>query len=344
MDQQNIGPLYERLTNAVDREVWLLIRQSSYVQGRLNVGSAEVQRQQSRYVRPFGVEPDGIRVVDARGESGRAGADRPQFAALLEAARAGRIGILLLARHDRLGRNDEDSSALFAALSRTGGLVMVDGRCYDPSEPHDKLMLGLQAQFAEYENNARMRWMQLSRWSLVKRLEYRVPLPSGMVWASLDDEEYVRRMTDAGLGAWLTRVQADPAAYRAASKASDRVAQDREARAYYPLPFPDASVARSIELRLAWLRELESVTAVQRRIERDPRWPRPGMVPVTRGRRYVAGARAHWVPVERSALLRWFRSPALYGTYAASSRMVFDDLDGLRVGRAERAGQGGGEA
>jgi DNA invertase Pin-like site-specific DNA recombinase len=346
--------LFARMQQAVrEREAWLWIRQSSHAQKVKHKGSAAVQRQQARYVAPLGLTSESIRVVDARGESGSVDADRPRFRDMLAAAQAGRIGILLLARHDRLARSDAESAAMHDALARHRSLIMVDGRCYDPAMPEDALMLRLLATFAEYENRARTRWMQLARWALVCRQRYRVRLPSGLVWASPDDPAYVEQMERAGLGAWVERAVADPALYQARSAWVERLGPRAEAgpgteaddapsddpahedappgdapderhpdgRWLLPLPFPDAEVVRAVELRLAWLLETGSVTVVLKRIRTHPDWPRPGMVPVAPGRLWRPGEGVRWRPARRIMLRQWYRSPALFGIYTAQSTL-----------------------
>jgi len=365
--------MFDRVQAAADRGMGLLIRQSSLTQKQNHQASHLVQRDQARYLAALGLPTEHLRVIDARGESGRAGARRELFWQLLADVRAGKVGLLLLARHDRLGRNDADSAALFDALRDTGGFIMVDGRLYDPSEPHDDLMLGLQAKFAEYENKARMRWMQAARWALVCRNQYRVRLPSGLVWASPFDTDYRARLDAADLSYWVERLLAQPSLYVVRSRqnvivhtlaadlnathvaalesgrrllrggdgtmpdASDDVVHgddfddaltaDGRGRRWvwvYPLPFPDKEVFRSVELRLQWLRETESVSEVYARMKRHRDWPRPGLLPVTASSMYRPGMQAEWRRGSLGALRQWFLCPALYGTYLGTSRVVGD--------------------
>jgi hypothetical protein len=62
---------------------------------------------------PYVYEPP----MRSRAVGGRSGAQRTNFAALLEGARSGRSTVLLLARHDRLARNGEDWRTVAAALT-----------------------------------------------------------------------------------------------------------------------------------------------------------------------------------------------------------------------------------
>lgn len=186
------------------RRIVLWIRQSTAIQRQRHLGSDQVQRQQMRYLEPLGVTPAMVDIIDARGESGQGGAAKPLFHQLLRDVEGGEVGILVLARHDRLSRSDADSTRMFDALARRRALIMVDGHVYDPSEPNDELVLKMQAAVAQYENKARARWMMLTRLALAQQYAFRIRLPTGLVWASPSDPAYVARLQAAGLGDWLT--------------------------------------------------------------------------------------------------------------------------------------------
>jgi hypothetical protein len=84
----------------------------------------------------------------------------------------------------------------------------------------------------------------------------------------------------------------------------------------FPLPFPDEEVMRTIELRLLWLRKTGSITEVRELIDTDPRWPRPGRIPVTRHSVYRRGMEVRWHRATRQRLREWFGSPSIYGVYS----------------------------
>lgn len=339
--------LSRRLSGLATRGVWLFMRQSSDKQKRRHKGSALVQRAQLRKVAHLGVRvtESNLTVIDALGESGSGEQDREKFRKLLEAARAGKIGILVLSNHDRLGRNEEDTAAVYAALRRSKSLVIVDGQIFDPNRASDFLPLKLYAQLAEFDNANRTRTFQLSRYELARRGGFRVALPTGLVWASPEDEDYVKAMTKQGLVAWLERFHADPGRYQARSiydPAEDIAGAVRgKPKTYYPLPFPDAAVVRSCELQLRWLLETRSLRAVLERIgvpyqptptspetqTPHPEWPVPGCMPRmrTHGAVWYPSMKPAWVDATRTSLFRWYQSPALYGIYGFHSTVDADD-------------------
>ncbi|MET0397367.1 MAG: recombinase family protein [Longimicrobiaceae bacterium] len=306
----------QRAIRALGRKVVLFIRQSTPDQKRDNPGSEQVQRLQLEHVERLGVKPENILVIDARGESGRGEIVREKFEQLVQLVESGVIGMVILARYDRLGRNDTDSARLYNLLAKQRALVMVDGRIYDPAEPSDDLILGLQSKFAEYENRARTRWMVLTRMALARMLKAPVNLPLGLVWASPEDTVYVQRLREAGLLEWI------------ADLSGHRAFHQRHYQTRYVLPDPDRALFQSVVLRLRWILEEESLRGVIRRIETDPDWPVPGMVPRKPGFSFNPEQMAEWVPVNRSILEIWYRSPALYGIYAFRSRVLEDQEEG----------------
>jgi DNA invertase Pin-like site-specific DNA recombinase len=304
---------YTKIVRAIARGVVGFYRQSSLMQARFNVGSQAAQEDQVRHLEPFGVGPEGVHVVLAYGESGRSGVVRRKFRELMRLVRGGKVGLILLARHDRVGRNTKDSRALYDLLVEHQVLLMVDGRIYDPADEGDAFILNMYAAFAEYENRARARWIMLSRLAKARRLEARIPLPTGLVWASLDDPVYVQRMMKAELGAWVDAAR-EPGRHLAKSIVGDQTC--------YVLPFPDRDVARSIELRLQWLLEEGSMPGLLDRILHDPAWPHPGKMPVMRrNQRFDPEITPSWEhEATLTRLYDWFRSPALYGVYSYTAR------------------------
>lgn len=208
---------------------------------------------------------------------------------------------------------------------------MVDGRIYDPSDEGDDFILGVYAKFAEFENRARVRWMMMSRLAKAERLEARINLPTGLVWASPEDPQYVELMHDAGLQEWLADL---PRRHRAVSW--------MDGRPFYILPFPDVDIVRSIELRIQWLLETRSVGEVYRRIRTHPDWPVPGKIPVSGngGCLFDSERPPTWEPVVRYSLYQWFRRPSLYGTYSYTARSLMNRR--RRVKRGKRTSQANG--
>lgn len=305
---------YEVLMRAIDRGVTAFFRNSSLHQARYCRGGQRAQEENLDHLLPFGVDLAHVSVIRAYGESGEAGRPRPQFGELEARIRRKLVGLLILARHDRLGRNESDAARILDAMREHGVLLMVAGRVYDPSDEGDDFILGIHAKVAQLENRARARWMSAARFANARRLEARRGLPQGFVWACLEDDDYRSRALAAGLEPWL----AAAAHARVRSPAGDRVLRI--------LPFPDADVVRSGELRVAWMLETGDADEVLRRISEDPEWPRPGRVPVV-GRpavgrdrqvylyRYTPDLEVGWEEATRAGLRRWLATRAVYGCY-----------------------------
>lgn len=302
---------FSRLMEQISKGVVGFFRQSSRFQARENTGSQAVQEDSLRWLTPFGIRVEDVTVVLAYGESGRPGVVREKFRELERMIERGRVGLVVLARHDRLGRSETDAVRVFNLMAERGVLMMVDGRIYDPADEGDSFILKMYAQFAEYENRARARWMLMSRFAKAKRLAARMKLPSGLVWASPEDPEYIARLGTAGLMHWLEQLDQ----HRAVSPLNGQL--------FYVLPYPDADVSLSVELRLRWLLETRSLSAVIQKICHDPGWPSPGKIPVlTPNTRFDPLVRPVWQPVKRARLHGWFLSPALYGTYAFAAQAL----------------------
>lgn len=320
----DLGGYLDRTLTAVQRGVTAFIRQSSEQQRRRNLGSGEIQLLQREHIRMLGVDPDTIPVIDARGETGKPGVPRPQFERLVRMASEGEIGLVILARHDRLGRNTDGTHELLREMARNKVLLMVDGRVFDPSNREDMLMLRIHAALAEFDNQQRTAHMALTRCARARRLAFPIPLPTGLVWASPSDPLYRKALETANLGAHL-----EPE-----SLELHKEKYERNGRAYYVLPYPDADVHTAVHLLLGWYLESGDPKEVIRRVNDDPIWPRPGKVPSTRGHIYQQDHPHAWVRVglptagrsshEQRLLRELLESPGLFGVYRFRSKALLE--------------------
>lgn len=295
-----------------DRDILLLLRQSSPDQVADHKGSIEVQREQKKNLCQIGIDEDQIEVVDLLGESGRGDADRPKFEEVLRRIKAGEVGLISLARHDRLGRNDRDSVRLFEAMEEHGTLCMIGRRLYDLRQPSDELTLRMQATFASYENKSRTRWMVLTRQAQVEKGESAIPLPSGLVWANPDDRTFRTQMRNANLGEWLEKTD------------EHKVSAPRDGERWFVFPFPDEEVYHACRLRIEWALETRSLNAVVDRIKNGyGEWPsrRQGQYPHFDRWIWREDMRPTWRAIDRprydarAGLRKWTRSAALFGIY-----------------------------
>lgn len=311
-----LGGLQAKIRAAIARGTALYVRQSSVRQALRNTGSADAQRHQLRYLELYGVDPSQVTVIDARGESARKGADRPDFQRLLRMVESREVGLVAVTHYDRISRNETDSTRIRDALKDAGGILLVGMNFYDVSDPTHEMLLGIQGVLAQFDNQQRALRICMSRAAKALRLEYPVPLPSGLVWASPDDAEYRSRLAAAGLEYHLENLKRHKAVFT------------REGRRYYVLPYPDAAVYRSVVLRFEWLYRFGSISNVIERMNSDE-WPMPGRVPIGGSRLFDPARPPTWIglteredgktPFIRGGLYKWFKSPALYGTYAFQS-------------------------
>jgi len=88
------------------------------------------------------------------GDSGTSGSSqhgREDFQALLEAVLDHTVGIVAARELSRLARDDQDWSQL-VRFCRYHDVLLADGnRVYDPTDPQDRVLLGIQGAFNEFE-------------------------------------------------------------------------------------------------------------------------------------------------------------------------------------------------
>ncbi|CAA9336182.1 MAG: hypothetical protein AVDCRST_MAG68-3374 [uncultured Gemmatimonadetes bacterium] len=316
-----LGPkMHAALQDAVARGVWGFFRQSTGAQAINHRYSQRVQEDdQIENAMALGVPKESVRVLLAYGESGREGVVRRKFQELIRLIEGGRVGLLLLARHDRLSRNSPDADAAYRAMRKHGVLMMVDGRIYDPSDDGDDFVLSIYSRFWEFENRARSRWLASTRFAKARDLKLPIPLPTGMVWADPLDLDYVARLQGAGLQAALSDLSAHKVAAPARARSPHEAAQGdaNTGRLLYALPYPDEEVQRALRLLGEWLLETGAPGQVLRRIrEGAGGWPRPGEVPVQSGPRvFGPKTKIQWMPATYAWIYEFLQSPALYGTY-----------------------------
>lgn len=340
------GMLVGRMVDASERGVALIIRQSSAPQKTGNIGSGYFQWDQIRHLEAYGIERSDVDIIDLRGETGRADADRPGFEGFLQKVRAGLYGVIIITFADRAARNQRDTDRLVEALREVNGMLVVNGRIYDPTDPGHRLILGILAQIAQHDNEMRVLRSLTSKAALAHRLALAIPLPTGLVWASPEDPSYMEALRRAEMEHVVSEEALD------AHQATATI----DGRDHYVLPLPDQEVQQALQLLSRWLLETRDLGTVLRRIgSGEGDWPRAGRFPSYGSRRFDPGylerRRAEgtlWQGIvgredgkddqARGKVREFLGSPALYGTYAyrcdglaTISRAAADISEAVRV-------------
>lgn len=307
----------DRIAKLAAQGVGVLIRVSTAQQRMRSQGSQKFQRDQLRYLESFGAPTSNVRIFDARGESARAGAERPIFQQLVTAVKRREVYVVLVSDADRISRNDPDAESLYDALEEIGGLIIVNGEVHDPANSNHRFLLRLRTIIAQYENELRAFRSLTSKSAKARDLALPIKIATGLVWASPEDRDFAERLRAAGMGDLITEE----------ALAGHKTRARRGGREFFVFPFPDREVKLACELTVRWLYEEGSLTGLLKRIESDPQWPKPGYFPaVGCGIFDPAVIKNCWKPLvgredgrdelSRTMLYEWFQSPSIYGIYA----------------------------
>lgn len=308
----------DRLLTAARRGVIVFVRQSTPMQRDNNLGSGIVQQSLKDMLIQRGVPAEDITILDARSESAKGPiVTRPKFAQMLQAIRAGKVGVIAVSKADRIARNEEVARALTAELKSAKALLYVDGNVYDPRNMRDTMVLSLLSAIAVQENQQRARVSAESRSALAQRCQAGVRLPIGLVWADPTSRDYRDAMHRAGLEEYLTTWPDRHAAF-----------WQRRDRKLYIMPHPDRDVFDATRLRQQWMVETANASLVLRRIlDPESGWPtnRTGQIPGDHGWVWHRDMRSTWRRLESRATrlmsdeISTIRTrsvvPALFGIY-----------------------------
>jgi DNA invertase Pin-like site-specific DNA recombinase len=147
----------------------------------------------------MGWAPEDIVVIDEDlGKSGASAAWRPGFRRLVEAVGAGRVGAIFALEVSRFARSSVVWHRLIQLCGWFDTLIVDENVVYDPSEPHDRLILGIQGQMSEAERFWMRMRLQGGKLNKARRGELKVPVPVGYRWSEashrlvLDPDESVQ--------------------------------------------------------------------------------------------------------------------------------------------------------
>jgi len=166
----------------LERTAFVYLRQSSPHQVKKNVESAERQRRMKQHVEQWGWPERQIEMLG--GDTGKSGSTlhgRDDYQVMLNAVMAEEAGIICARELSRLVRDNQDWNQLVRLCRYQGVLLADEHRIYDPADPQDRVLLGIQGAFNEYELSLICDRMQRSRAQKAQRGELYEAFPPGYV-------------------------------------------------------------------------------------------------------------------------------------------------------------------
>ena len=166
----------------LERTAFVYLRQSSPHQVKKNVESAELQRHMKEHVKQWGWPISQIKMLGGdTAKSGSSQHGRDDYQAMLNAVMAQEAGIICARELSRLVRDNQDWNQL-VRLCRYQGVLMADEhQIYEPADPQDRVLLGIQGAFNEYELSLICERMQRSRAQKAQRGELYEAFPPGYI-------------------------------------------------------------------------------------------------------------------------------------------------------------------
>ncbi len=129
-----------------DKLAIVYVRQSSAHQVLVNRESTARQYALADYAHHLGGQRDRVVVIDEdQGQSGASAEHRLGFQRLLSEVTLEHVGIVLGLEMSRLARSSKDWHHLLELCAVFGALLADQDGIYDPSDPNDRLLLGLKA-------------------------------------------------------------------------------------------------------------------------------------------------------------------------------------------------------
>ena len=182
----------------LDKLAVVYVRQSTPQQVREHRESRDRQYALADHAASLGWPRDRVLVIDDdQGQSGRSAALRQGFQRLLTEVTLGHVSLVLGLEMSRFARSSADWHRLLELCALCGSLLADQDGVYDPTEPNDRLLLGLKGTLSEAEVFTLKNRLDRGRQNKAARGElfYGLPtgylrLPSGEV--AMDSDEQVR--------------------------------------------------------------------------------------------------------------------------------------------------------
>ena len=155
-----------------ERTAYVYLRQSSPGQVRNNREGRQRQQAMTERVAALGWVATKIVVLD--GDSGQSGSSqhgRDDFQTMLEAIVTGQAGLIAACELSRLVRDNQDWCQVVRLCRFQKVLLADEQRLYDPADAQDRMVLGIQGAFNEFELSMIIDRMQQSQRQKAERGE-----------------------------------------------------------------------------------------------------------------------------------------------------------------------------
>jgi DNA invertase Pin-like site-specific DNA recombinase len=182
----------------LDRLAIVYIRQSTPHQVVSNRESTDLQYQLRRRAVGLGWADDRVLVIDDdQGISGQSVENRPGFQRLLAEVSLGHVGIVFGREMSRLARSCKDWHQLLELCGLFQVLIGDADGVYDPTDPNDRMLLGLRGMMSEAELHVLRCRLHQGKLNKARRGELFTCVPVGYVRTpdggiALDPDEQVR--------------------------------------------------------------------------------------------------------------------------------------------------------
>jgi DNA invertase Pin-like site-specific DNA recombinase len=158
------------------------VRQSSPTQFRNQLESPQRQRALRERAMQLGWSESRVHVLaEQQAASGGSTHGRPAYRELSEQVAQHRVGLILAVEVARWARDNAAWQWLLRDCIFEGVLLADEQRLYDPNDPHDHVLLGIQGALAEYELRMLRTRTITCWWNKAKRHEMHIAIPTGVV-------------------------------------------------------------------------------------------------------------------------------------------------------------------
>jgi DNA invertase Pin-like site-specific DNA recombinase len=166
----------------LERLAFVYLRQSSPTQVKHNLEGHERQRRMQEHVEQLGWPAAQIRLLGGdTGQSGSSQHGREDYQTLLDAVLHRTAGLVAARELSRLARDNQDWSKLVRLCRFHDVLLCDEHRVYDAADPQDRVLLGIQGAFNEFELAMITERMQQSRRQKAERGELYEGFPPGYI-------------------------------------------------------------------------------------------------------------------------------------------------------------------